>query len=86
MSVPSAPQTSIAARNAFVSAVVLKTGMFLSNHKLMIFLIVAALAWGAVTVFRSAARMAGNRRDVTRTALDAAFVEDEVRQRLLHLV
>jgi general secretion pathway protein F len=42
----------------WISAVVIKTGMFLNSHKLLLLLLVAALGWGVWTVVKSSKRMA----------------------------
>ncbi len=60
----------------FVSAVVLKTGMFLSNHKLIIFLIAAGLVWGAITIFRSQERMARLREFLAGLPLLGTWLKD----------
>jgi len=60
----------------FVSAVVLKTGMFLSSHKLIIFLLVAALVWGGVTAFRNKERVARLREFLARLPLLGTWLQD----------
>ena len=42
----------------WISAVVIKTGMFLSAHKLMLFVLVCALGWFAWSTFKNQERMA----------------------------
>ena len=60
----------------WVSAVVLKTGMVLATHKLIIFLVVAALAWGARSLFTDPKRMSRFREFMANLPLLGTWLRD----------
>lgn len=60
----------------WVSAVVLKTGMVLATHKLLIFAIAAAAAWGVRSVFTDAKRMSRFREFLAGLPLLGVWLRD----------
>ncbi len=60
----------------WVSSVVLKTGMVLSNNKLLIFVAAAALAWGVRVVFTDAKRMSRFREFLAGLPLLGVWLRD----------
>ncbi len=60
----------------WVSAAVLKTGLFLNEHKILIFIVIAALGWGAWAVFTNPKRMSRVREFLSGLPLIGVWLRD----------